>query len=132
MVIWNLVPFIDFEFFIEMIYILFGPSSIIQNNRLYIFNYRDNGIKLDAIYWFQIFYTNDLHIIWTEYYNITQIDKLNFTFLKLKIISLKLSAIYWYQMFCTTYIYIYIYIYNLNWICITWVLFLFSTTSAYT
>jgi len=24
----------------------------------------DNEIKLGATYWFQIFYTNDIHIIW--------------------------------------------------------------------
>jgi len=53
-----------------MIYILFGLSNIIQNNRLYIFNYQDNGyMKLNAIYWLQIFYTNDLRIIWAEYCN---------------------------------------------------------------
>jgi len=70
MVIWNLAPLIDFKSFIEMIYILFGLSNIIQNNRLYIFNYRDNSyIKLGATHWFQIFYTNDPHIIWAEYYN---------------------------------------------------------------
>jgi len=44
-----LAPFIDFKSFIEMIYILFGPSNIIQNNRLYIFNYQDNAyMKLGA------------------------------------------------------------------------------------
>jgi len=31
----------------------------------YVFSW-DNGIKLGAIDWFQIFYRNDIHIIWAE------------------------------------------------------------------
>jgi len=32
------------------------------------FNYRANEMKLGATYWFEIFYTNDIHIIWAEQY----------------------------------------------------------------
>jgi len=31
-----------------------------------IFICRDNKMKLGATYWYQIFYTNDIHIIWVE------------------------------------------------------------------
>jgi len=44
-----LASLIDIKSFIEIIYILFELSNTIQNNRLYIFNYRDNSyIKLGA------------------------------------------------------------------------------------